>query len=37
VDRLEGDPHNVVGLSLPLLRQLLDEVGAGPVSRFWAR
>jgi hypothetical protein len=26
-----------VGLSLPLLRQLLDEVGAGPVSRFWAR
>jgi septum formation protein len=37
VDRLEGDPHNVVGLSLPLLRQLLDVVGAGPVSRFWAR
>jgi septum formation protein len=37
VDRLEGDPHNVVGLSLPLLRRLLDLVGAGPVDRFWRR
>jgi septum formation protein len=27
VERLEGDPHNVVGLSLPLLRRLLDEIG----------
>lgn len=24
---LEGDPHNVVGLSLPLLRDLLGEIG----------
>ncbi|WP_270886400.1 Maf family protein [Pedococcus sp. 5OH_020] len=24
---IEGDPSNVVGLSLPLLRELLDEVG----------
>jgi septum formation protein len=23
VDRIEGDPHNVVGVSLPLLRRLL--------------
>jgi septum formation protein len=28
VDRIEGDPHNVVGLSLPLLRQMLVEVGS---------
>ena len=27
VDRVEGDPHNVVGLSLPLFRRLLQEVG----------
>ncbi len=27
VERVEGDPHNVVGLSLPLLRRLLTDVG----------
>jgi septum formation protein len=27
VERVEGDPHNVVGLSLPLLRHQLDELG----------
>ena len=27
VERIEGDPHNVVGVSLPLLRTLLLEVG----------
>ena len=27
VERIEGDPHNVVGVSLPLLRVLLLEVG----------
>jgi septum formation protein len=27
VERIEGDPHNVVGVSLPLLRGLLLEVG----------
>ncbi len=27
VDRIEGDHHTVVGLSLPLLRRLLDELG----------
>jgi septum formation protein len=29
VDGVEGDPHNVVGLSLPLLRRMLAEVGSG--------
>lgn len=27
VEGIEGDPSNVVGLSLPLLRRLLDELG----------
>lgn len=27
VDRVEGDPHNVVGLSLPLLRRLFIDLG----------
>jgi septum formation protein len=27
VDGVEGDPHNVVGLSLPLLRRLLGDLG----------
>ena len=27
VEGVEGDPHNVVGLSLPLLRRLLVDVG----------
>ena len=29
VEGIEGDHHNVVGLSLPLLRELLAEVGIG--------
>ena len=29
VDGIEGDHHNVVGLSLPLLRRLLAQVGVG--------
>ncbi|MBK9475262.1 MAG: septum formation inhibitor Maf [Tetrasphaera sp.] len=29
VTRIEGDHHNVVGLSLPLLRELLGELGLG--------
>jgi septum formation protein len=29
VERIEGDHHNVVGLSVPLLRELLAEVGIG--------
>ena len=27
VERIDGDPHNVVGLSLPLLRIMLGELG----------
>ena len=34
VDGVEGDPHAVVGLSLPLLRALLGEVGVG-VPQLW--
>jgi septum formation protein len=32
VDRIDGDPHNVVGLSLPLLRQMLAEFGVSWTS-----
>ncbi|MCV7173820.1 septum formation inhibitor Maf [Mycobacterium manitobense] len=34
VDRIEGDPSNVIGLSLPLTRRLLDRVGI-PVTALW--
>lgn len=34
VDRIEGDPSNVVGLSLPLLRRMLGQVGL-TVADFW--
>jgi septum formation protein len=34
VDRIEGDPSNVIGVSLPLLRRLLDRVGLPP-SALW--
>ena len=27
VERVDGDPHNVVGVSLPTLRSMLDELG----------
>ena len=27
IDGIEGDPHNVVGISLPLVRGLLNELG----------
>ncbi|MGI8701273.1 MAG: Maf family protein [Nocardioidaceae bacterium] len=29
VERVEGDPHNVVGLSLPLLRRMVADLGIG--------
>jgi septum formation protein len=32
---IEGDHHNVVGISLPLLRDLLIELGV-PWPRLWA-
>lgn len=31
---IEGDPHNVVGISLPLLRELLASLGIG-WTRLW--
>ena len=36
VDRIEGDPGNVVGLSLPLLRRLLAELGVS-ITELWRR
>lgn len=36
VTRIEGDPHNVVGISLPLLRLLMGELGHR-WSSFWVR
>lgn len=35
VDRIEGDPSNVIGLSLPLLRTMLAGLGLG-VAELWA-
>ena len=35
VDRIEGDPSNVIGLSLPLTRVLLQRVGVS-VAQLWA-
>ena len=34
VDRIEGDPSNVIGLSLPLTRSLLQRVGVS-VAELW--
>ncbi|XVV12037.1 Maf family protein [Actinoplanes sp. CA-131856] len=34
VDRIEGDPGNVIGLSLPLLRTLLADMGV-PIIALW--
>jgi septum formation protein len=34
VDRIEGDPSNVIGLSLPLTRSLLQRVGLS-VAQLW--
>ncbi|MEO3784399.1 Maf family nucleotide pyrophosphatase [Actinocorallia sp. B10E7] len=36
VERIEGDAGNVLGLSLPLLRELLGELGISP-SELWSR
>jgi septum formation protein len=35
VDGIDGDPSNVIGVSLPLLRTMLGRVGL-PVSALWA-
>jgi septum formation protein len=36
VERIEGDPGTVIGLSLPLLRRLLGELGI-PITALWRR
>ena len=36
VERIDGDHHSVVGLSLPLLRRLLASVGVG-ITDLWTR
>lgn len=35
IDRIEGDPSNVIGISLPLLRTMLTRLGLD-VARLWA-
>lgn len=34
IDGIEGDPHTVVGLSLPLLRRLMGDLGVA-ITDFW--
>lgn len=34
IDRIEGDPSNVIGLSLPTTRRLLDRIGVA-VPTLW--
>ncbi len=36
VERIEGDHGNVIGLSLPLLRRLLGQLGV-PITSLWRR
>ncbi len=36
VDGIDGDPSNVIGISLPLLRRLLEAVGVS-VTDLWRR
>ncbi|MGO9081223.1 MAG: Maf family protein [Streptosporangiaceae bacterium] len=36
VDGIDGDPSNVIGLSLPLLRRLLAELGVA-ITDLWQR
>ncbi len=36
IDRIEGDPSNVIGLSLPLVRRLVEATGT-PISDLWSR
>ena len=35
VDGIDGDPSNVIGISLPLTRKLLAEVGVA-VPELWS-
>jgi len=34
IDSIDGDPSNVLGVSLPLLRRMLDEIGV-PITALW--
>ncbi|GAA1669478.1 Maf family protein [Fodinicola feengrottensis] len=34
IEGIDGDPHNVVGISLPLLRRLLHDLGV-PITDLW--
>ena len=34
VDRIEGDPSNVIGVSLPLLRRMLEAAGVS-IAELW--
>jgi septum formation protein len=36
IDRIDGDPHSVVGLSVPLVRKLVHELG-GRYTDLWNR
>jgi septum formation protein len=36
VESIVGDPGTVIGVSLPLLRRLLADLGV-PISRLWSR
>ncbi|GAA1692078.1 Maf family protein [Microcella alkalica] len=36
IERIEGDPHTVVGLSVPLVRKLVHELG-GRWTELWNR
>ena len=35
IDRIDGDPSNVIGISLPLIRRLLADLDL-PVAQLWA-
>jgi len=35
IDRIEGDPSNVIGLGLPLVRALFERVGLS-IAQLWA-
>ncbi len=36
IERIDGDPSNVIGLSMPLLRRMLNELGIG-ITELWCR
>ena len=34
IDRIDGDPSNVIGISLPLVRRMIDSTGIS-VANLW--